>query len=408
MPPILVDLKTAAGVKVGPGPISALSWRWTRRLDRAGAIAFDTPATIDRSAYLAVRRYAHCFGSLAGARTDLGLGIIDKLDTDTDRRLVRLSGDDLMRELALRSVGDLALKEAGETPQTIGDALDAIMDFAPDWTLDKTTYAATTVDVFYTFAGESALAALAKVASMTGTHFRLGTDREVVWLFDAQPSSGIRAVIGVEPVAAETNPDICLITSLTYLQDSSDVISRVYPHGSGTGADRLDLTSTTRTAPAGYVLSTGSNYLERTAAETDYGFAERHQSFNDVSPVVPDTDPDYAAAVVSASDTLYDLAYEYLRTHSYPQEAFKIEVTKLDRLILPGETIRVIYTGYVDGYRWINVNRDFVVLESTTEITSGGIHTPSLTVATIDRWPVSDLELLVALVRQVQQGGAHG
>jgi hypothetical protein len=408
MPPILVDLEDSTGTKVGPGPVSALSWRHVLRMDRAGLVSFNTPAADRRAGILMLRRYARCYGQIAGTRTELGLGIIDKLDLDVDQREMTASGDDLMRELAFRSVGDLALKNAGETPMTTADALDAIIALAPGWTLNRITYVTATVDVFYTFSGESILAALAKVASLTGTHFRLGTGREIIWLFNSQPSSGVRAVIGVDPIAAEANRDICLITGLTYIQDSSDVISRIYPHGGGTGANRLDLTATTRTAPAGYVLDTVNNYIERTDAETDYGFAERHVSFNDITPSVPDTDPDYATAVISASDTLYDVAYNYLRTHSYPQESYKLTVTKLDRLILPGETIRVKYNGWVDGYQWVDINTDLLVLEATTEITDAGIHVPSLTVATIDRWPVNDLELLVALVRQVQQAQAHG
>lgn len=417
MPPILIDIETAAAVRLGPGPISALSYRWIRKLDLAGTQAFDTPATDPRASIVAERRYARCHSQIAGTRTEIGLGIIDVIDLDTNQRDLMVSGGDLMRELALRPVGALALVESGETPMTIADALDAIIAVATGWTLDRTTYASATVDVFYTFSDESILAALAKVAALTGTHFRLGTGREIVWLFDAQPSSGIRAVIGVTAKEAEANQDICLITSLSYIRDSSQVISRVYPHGSGTGAARLSLAATTRTAPSGYVLNAAQNYIERTDAETAYGFAARHQSFNDIAPSVPDTDPNYAAAVVSASDTLYDAAFNYLRTNSYPQETYKLSITKLDRLIQPGETIRVIYSGWanqtnevtgeVTGYKWVDIDADLIVLESTTEITNGGIHMPSLTVATIDRWPVSDLELLVAMAKQVASAQAH-
>ncbi len=485
MPPILVDLESQNGTKVGPGPLAALTWKHVARLDRGGSIAFDVPAISDRTSILALRRYARCYGQVGGTRTELGLGIIDSLDIDTDARQITVSGDDLLRELAMRTVSFLELKNAGATPMSLSDALDAILTACnvsadPDWTLDRTTYASTgtttntsttissvtnisnwtgregapifgtnipagatvvsvgasslvisaaatataagvalaRTQVFYVFAGESVLASFNKVAEMTGTHWRLGTGRQIVWLYNVQPSSGIRAVIGADPQAAESNPDICLITGLDYIQDSSEVISHLFPKGSGSGADAMRLANdahpgtpdpniTTRTAPAGYTLDLDANVLRRDAAETDYGFYSRHQSFSDIGPTVNTTDANYATALVNARNTLFDAALEHLRAHSYPQDTYRLDIAKLDRLILPGETIRVIYRGWVDGYKWVDIDTDLLVLESTTEITDAGIHTPGLVVATIDRWPANDVELLVKLLRDTQQRASH-
>lgn len=492
-----IDIERQDGTRYGPGPIrSATRWQTRKRLSLTGAVEMSAPATDDRTSLLRLRRYMRCHGTRAGARTELGLGIIDTIDMDTTGRSLVARGFDLFRELGWFNVSFLELKD-GLDPMPLYDALDEILaacnsQTSLDWTLDYSTFGSTgdTTDgnatilnvtnmdnfvgrvgspvygagiplgavvtavdvgaetisinpdptatasgvaitraaVFYVCSGESGLAAFARVAEMTGQHFRLGTGRQIVWLHDMRSSSGVRAVIDVDPVAAEANRDICLITSLQYLQDSTEAISHIVPWGSGTGTSRLGLANldhatnpdpniTTRTPPDGYVMNLDFNVIARTAAQTDYGYHIRHVSFPDIAPTLDDTDPDYDDALVAARNQLFDVAMEYLRVHSYPLESFRVGIAKLDREVLPGETIRLIYrgrvailneqTGDVLSYRWVDIDTDLVVLESTTEITDAGVHTPSIVVSTLPRWPVDDRALFFRMYRQLQQAQQH-
>lgn len=290
--------------------------------------------------------------------------------------------------------------------------------------------------VFYKCAGESVLEVFVRIAEMTGTQFRLHPtiDRCIQWMYNIQPPSGIRAVIGVDPVAAETNAEICLIEKLTYIQDTADLISHIHPWGKGEGSGRVGMSSpldpgspgttgandplkSTRTAPDGYTLDLDNNVLRRDDAQTDYGYSIIHKTFSDISATLDVLDPSYDPALVSARNQLFDAAYEYLRSHSYPLLSYKISVSKLDAEVRPGETIHVIYrafagqqnehTGAVTNYQWIDVDADLLVLESTTDIDSNGIRTPALVVSSVSRWPMNDRNLLATLLRDAQHGQAH-
>lgn len=473
-----IDLETAAGAKLGSGPLARVTmWQRVRRLDRAGSVAWQMPATDTRGSLLALRTYARGHAMRAGLRADLGLGIVDTIETDALSMLVSPSGDDLLRELAMRPSGPLILKASSTYPLTLEEALTTILNAAnavsPAWTFDMTTFASTgrtesgstvisdvtqlaswhgwegrpiyatgtpvgatvvsvgssslTISapatlsslgpisrwvVFYEAGDESILQLLNKVAEATGTHFRLGTGREVVWLWSVRPSSGIRAVTGVDPVAASRSADLCLITQLSQIRDASDLYSHVTPFGGAPTSSSVRLTladgaadpnRTTRTAPPGYTLDLDRNLLGNTAALASYGYYNRRETWRNV--VAGSTE---SAAIVAARNQLFDVALEHLRAHSEPLETYQLAVTKLDRELLPGETIRVVYRGIVDGYRWLDIDRDLLILESTTEVTRDGLLTPSLTVATQDRWPQDDTALLIAMQREIAEARAHG
>lgn len=114
-----IDIEDSAGVKQGGGPItSALRWRSTRRMDRAGTFEFEMPAADAKAASLAEKRVARCWGIVNGTLTELGAGIIDRMTVKPGRpSLVKVTGDDLLRELTYRSVGFLDLtNEDNRTP----------------------------------------------------------------------------------------------------------------------------------------------------------------------------------------------------------------------------------------------------------------------------------------------------
>ena len=110
---IWVDIEDSAGAKLGPGPVtSALEWESTRRLNAAGEFSFKMPAGDSRADWVRAKRVARCWGIVNGEVQELGAGVIDKLEhgrSERDGVLLSVSGDDLLRELTYRSVGDLQL-----------------------------------------------------------------------------------------------------------------------------------------------------------------------------------------------------------------------------------------------------------------------------------------------------------
>ncbi len=106
-----IDVENASGTRYGAGPITTASeWQSTRRLDAAGTFSFVMPAADPRSNLLAHKRFVRCWGADADGIREVGAGIIDTIEVvPGSPSMLRVSGDDLLRELANRTVGDLEL-----------------------------------------------------------------------------------------------------------------------------------------------------------------------------------------------------------------------------------------------------------------------------------------------------------
>jgi hypothetical protein len=302
-----------------------------------------------------------------------------------------VGGDDLLRELTYRQVGNLVIDDGAGGADTSGPA--DIIALAPSgWTLDTVNgYNATAKSVLHQFEGESVLAAFARLAEMTGENFRLGAGRKVVWMKNDAPASGIRAFQGGDAVALANNEKICLILDLEETRDTYELVTRVYPYGSGEGDARVTLTGSTHTK-TGYTINTSSNYIKRDAAETAYGQIERYMSWKDID------DP----------DTLLEMAYEYLAVNSYIQKSYRMTVAKLEEIVYPGETMVVVYHRWVDGYHAVNVsNASLVVLESTTRIDEGGLRTVGMQIGTADREGLNQAEAILKPLNEARNFLSH-
>jgi hypothetical protein len=113
---------TVAGTKLGSGPIrTALDWESQRRLDAVGSFSFTMPASDPKAALLQPRRVVWAYtmvdvddpaSPIYSPQLELGSGTIEKIDTQEGPPLtLRVSGPDLLGELAARTVGELAVLE---------------------------------------------------------------------------------------------------------------------------------------------------------------------------------------------------------------------------------------------------------------------------------------------------------
>lgn len=278
------------------------------------------------------------------------------------------------------------------------DALQTVMAAAPDgWTLDGAGAFATEDDVYLPVAGGSVLATLGKLAQQTGEHFRLAVSgRRVHWLGSTLTDSGLRAV-----AATELSPGTMLIASLREWRDSYDLYTRIYCYGAGEGDNRLTLAATTRSAPTGYVLSASGSYIERSAGVAEYGRIDRVETFSDIVPVDIST-----TAQVNAANTLFDRGLQRLMRQSQLQYAYDLTVIPSREPIYPGQTVRVQYDEWVDGYHAVQIDDDLVVLETQQEIGENGIMVSALVVATVDAWPASDADVIAHALAMTDQAHA--
>lgn len=111
---IWIDVLDASGNRYGNGPIeTATGWTSELRLDQAGTFAFVMPASDPQAALLANKRYVRCWSQKDGqAKQEEGFGIIDRirrLPSTGGPTMIEVSGDDILRELSRRNVGNLRL-----------------------------------------------------------------------------------------------------------------------------------------------------------------------------------------------------------------------------------------------------------------------------------------------------------
>ena len=544
---------TGTDVIVGPGPIAdPISWRLTRRLDRAGSGTFTMAATDTRQGIIQPKRIAEAFAVMdrqnENALVTQGAFIIDQVErqADTDGgHTLTVSGDDLLRELANRSVGELECIEEdvrvpdwpayGWAPELVaaitdnnpatfhdvkmdtgsmwycgdnasfsrarfyfqsfnrtpcdmtvqylsnsgvwtslnitdetavenangemvtwarsGDfvwdvpidwgpyahngvtgwwvrwqpnadmmaavylaefrvvmvsatsaALTKIMSCAPaGWGLDEFMHTRTSKAVNLIFQGESVLAALVRLAEVTGDHFRLVEGRLLQWLYedDLNQPSVVRLVGKVDPVRGDQY-GVAVITGLQFVQDTYPLVSRIYAYGAGTGANRISLAETTRSAPTGYTLNKAQNYLKRDSAETQYDRSDLWQTFQDIKPRT-----NGSVDRITAANALFDAVYEMLKRSGNPYNyACDIKLAQCWQTLYPGQRVRVVWHEWRNGQHVVDIDRDMLILESTTEVDQAGVRTVAIKTATIDRWPDTSALMMVRALEQLRHMGS--
>lgn len=437
-----IDIENSAGTKQGSGPITAaLHWRSVKRLDRAGEFSFEMPVTDSGASLVVSQRVARCYAVIGGAVAEVGAGVIDLISVrigEDGQPLLVVSGPDLLTELRWITVDwNVTVMP---TFDDVDDApYDIIHSYANDrlasaWTLADEAGStigsgtAVTGDLVYAlFSHESCLNALIQVAQATGEHFRLGSGRTLEWV-NSWSSSGIHAVYGApSPVAVEGRTEIAQIANIEWIQDSQDVVNRVFLFGSGEGSMRVTVQAADEW-PNGTAIS-GSGPFYETIGGIDYGLSKDTASTAPYDTFFSLTDVDSygtygaremkltfsqitphentSADVVSAANQLLRSGYNWLVNRAYPQDFYRLSVRGLQQVLEVGTTIQVTARRYVDGQAAVNIDQALNVLEVTTEVDVDGLRTSELVVSTADRQPESDVGVLAAGVSSAAVSAAH-
>lgn len=394
-----IDVENSSGVKYGDGAlINVAYWKSANILDGVGAFEFEIPASDPRSSIVQPKRIVRCYTRIQNNIYEIGSGIIDKITPTIESigsEKIKVTGDNILRELTYRSVGFLNLVDS--SGNGVNNAVAQIMSYAPDgWTIDKSIGQGETIsNVYGSFAGENILNSLVKIASNKGEHFRAGNGRSIIWLGDDLLPSGIRAIQDGDPISIEQNDDACIVEKLEQETDTYDICTRIYPYGSGTGDSRLTLISTTIPVPAGYALDKAKNCIINTQAESEYGIIEKYVNFKQIAPV-----SNTSADLESASNALFEQSIVYLAKHSKAEQFYKLKINKLYKMVYPGQTIRVVFKKVIDGNTVFSIDKDLYILKTTTQIDSSGIKTTDLEVSTVDRYAESDLTNIISDLEQ--------
>jgi hypothetical protein len=417
-----VSIESSLNTATGPGPIyTAQDWQQTAILNGSGSGSFTMPATDSRAALLTHRRIARARTLLGADMHDFGAIIIDALGTDEDFQggaMLTAQGNDLFDELAGRIVPSLTLDDGAGGPTD--DPFTDLLTYATGWSMDAVNgYATLLGEVLLTLADETVLAALVKIAEMTGESFRLGAGRKIVWLRDLSASAvsaNVRLINAGHGPDLAANDDVAIITELAVETNTHDLFTYIYPRGAGDGDARLTLDETTRFSAAGagnytsgdYTLHIDADplesYIKRDTAVTAYGQIERAVTYSEITPATT-----AAADVEAAANQLFDAALAELKQHSAPQAIYSIACTKLEKQVLPGQTVFVSYRGMAGDYLYVDIEDTFLVLEATTQLDQQGVRTTGLVIGALSgaQRVQGDREVLADTVQQVQALMAH-
>lgn len=388
-----INIENNAGQVLGDGPItSASGWTYTARMDRAGSFSFSVPASDPKATLVQRKRVARAYALLGNTWTEVGAGIIDTIERQPQPDgtvILRVSGDDLIRELNYRSVLDLKIY-FNNLPISHAAALNAVAAYAPPGWNFAPDSAPPNPLLYGRFNGHSVLAALIKIAEKSESHFYRSSGRNIVFTNSFAPS-GVRAI---QAGPSDLAPETAAIKSLTQQVNTYDLITRIYPRGSGNGDVQLTLRATTRTAPPGFVLNKTANYIESTAATASYGRIEQQVDFREIGPIENTT-----SDIQAAANMLFDAALEELRRRSaeLEQATYTITLDQCSTLLRP---LQAIFVDYSDPDAGLTVRQALNILEATWSVDNTGVRTTGLIVSNADRWPVNDTMAIVDSIEQ--------
>lgn len=314
----------------------------------------------------------------------------------------RTAGKYAIRFLVRKDTSAIRFAEVyASVPAPSPTDIDELMDYAPaGWSLDTTNFHGATANGTYSqFAYETVLAALVLTAEHTGEHFRLGTGRQVQWMRNETPDSGVRLVGPYfDPVNVEDNESVALVTNLEEIEDSYAEVTRIYPFGTGNGAARLTLAETSETAPTGYTLNAALNYIEVDGATTRI---DRAHVFSEIGPITRDSE-----GIEQAANDLFNAALTWLQANQ-GAKFYHLSGVKVDQALNPGDQVRLVWREVVDGYVIRDIDQNVTILSAAQRLSAAGVQTYELDVSTVNRHPVTDQDALVDEMVRLSAYRAH-
>lgn len=390
-----IDVLDTSGAVVGDGPlVNVLALANTRSLDRIGEAAFSLPAADPRGALIQAGRQFDIYD-----RVDGYLGRYTYRGKTIKGTALEVRVYDQLRELTHYSVGFRRVYTAQAVDVVVADLLTVA-----GWTGAIDSGIGTTS---VTYEGESVLAAVDVLRDRWGKHYRLGTPG--VLEFGAfGTDSGVRLTNLSGQVQADISgrSEVAIVESIALVDEADEVVNHVVPLGAGQGVSQL----TIQTATAGsYTVQTGTNqdgssyyYLEDATSVGAYGRRPRVLTMPNIRPI---TNSD--ANTVYAANALKIAAEAYLARHLVPKVTYDVSVVGLRANISPGDTVRLVYRGIVDGYTYIDIDESFYVLDIRNERQASGARGATLTISTTAERRTADTDIIADVVNDVRALKVH-
>jgi hypothetical protein len=462
------------GMRVGSGPIiSAISWSSEARLGEVGDFICRIAATDSQIPYVIPYNTLVCkvFIQTIGI-VELARGEIRDIKTTIDpdgTPIIEVKGPDGLNRLTEKSVGYLEIgivkRDTNGSTTSIGNpisltaALDSIKEQLNKdnfntaisqpgqlpWTFDYTGITGAnnvTKMVFYQFAGETILAALAKICELAEVHFVVQPGNRVVFRRDDYfEDCGIRAIASPPEPDPLVKGTCYIVGTPTISEETRETFTRIIPWGYGRAETSVGLHHLADADEKNYIpkgswpplfpghawiteinaagqevpLGVSNTNAENSATVGAPGrIIEKFKKYQDVEPVLPDdfdamkengTDPVYdadtkkairARAYKSAAQTLLDTAQVELDEALNRTVHYDLSLLHLNHVVKPGQQIRCVFH-YRLGTGWATVDQWLKITGVKLEVDSQGIRITDLTVSNVMQPPRLDADPLLQL-----------
>jgi hypothetical protein len=401
----IIDILDPSGNKLGDGPlITATTLSIKEKLDSIGEIDFEFPSSdpkgellqpgrrydvYDKGIFLG--RFIHADEKFSGSNRETGT--------------TKIHAYSVLTELANTSV---KFRRAYDD-EPVKDIVDDLVSLVGGW---SATVDSGLGDESITYEGESVLVAIEMLRERLGLHYRIdnSTPGSKVLEFGAfGDDSGVRAekLQGQVGSEFESTSGVEIIDRLSLTEDAQEIFNRVIPVGSGQGVSQLTIENATS---GSYTVQSGLNqdgssyyYIEDATSVAQYGVIERVLNLSNIRPISNnDTD------ILNAKNALKIAGETFLTRSLEPRLSYNVPLITLGESVQVGDTIRVVYRGVVDGYKFVDVDTDLNILGIRRRRTArSGASPVSITVSTGDVRPASDHALMINVVKDLTDVKIH-
>lgn len=397
-----IDVLDAADTIIGGGPLATvLSLSDTRSLDKVGAAMFTIPAADPRSALIGPGVKFDIYDAVDGYIGRFFFSALTLSDSPDGAAILTVECDDELIELARSATVGFRRAYANVDVATVVTDLVAVVS---GWSAEVDAGIGNTS---VTYEGESPLRAVDILRDRWNQHYRLESPRTLQFgAFGG--ASGVRLV----QLKGQVQPDIAQHTELAFIDSfrlnyaDDEIINIVIPIGAGQGVSQLTIENATL---GDYDIETGTNddgssyfYIQDDASVAAYGPRIRVAAFPNMRPIT-----NSATNIVNAANALKLTAEVYLTRNKDPRREYSISVRGLRRNIEVGDLVRVVYTGKVDDYKYVELDDDFYVMDITRTRDADGERSARLVISTIADRRTSDTDVILDMMYDVKALKVH-
>lgn len=394
----LVDVYSAAGVKLNPHTQAVSGVRITGRVSQIGELEFTVPAAV-----------AEQLGSARGLRYKLFHGTMGLLGTYRHYDMTTDASQQTSTIKAYNSLVDLASEvfafARSYVTATFASIATSILGYA-GWTATyEAGFDSSQLIPSMEFQGETYLRALDVMRQYVRGFFRLESDT-VIQFGGYNATTPVFRLYGPAFGASDSGGDYAAIQTLQRIRQGSSVVNRIYAFGAGVGETQIDLRHSNRTTPytiQNVTLHGGevAYYIEDAASIALYGRVDRVMNITEVRPIT-----NSAADLQNAGNAVYDLATAYLLKSRSEQEIYSLSCVGLPWSVKEGSLIRVDYRGVVtleDGdTTWIDlVNQKFFITQIVWDFGGAGQPVAQLTISRNGEEVLGTTEVFSSLISDV-------